>query len=375
MTAPVLTPVVRDAAAPGWAGAPELPHGIVGSLVIAFFCLALLAGPAYDTSRTYDFSHQIDSKNYMKVAAGEKNVYVTQRYRVVVPWLARAVHLPIQMVYGAIWPQRDTTDHQLRFGFLLVNLGFMSLFALVLVRTCQAYGLGAAACCLAVVGILTTRTAHYLTALPLVDSFHLLCVAMVFLAIKTGNGHLLALGILLGPLSKESFVFIAPVTLLFGNLRVWVQLVLYASAGLLVLAVHSYIDLGSTPSDAGTLHNALVHVQNIPVSLKRLASPGGMGDVFSVLGLFNFVWLFALLLPNRRALLTKIDLPLWLLLASAGVQALISESLSRMLFVAAPLWAVLLGQGFQIGSDWWLGRNQPVPRADTPSDCVVARAA
>ena len=37
----------------------------------------------------------------------------------------------------------------------------------------------------------------------------------------------------------------------------------------------------------------------------------------------------------------------WFRTCSAVVQALISTSLARMLFVAAPFWAVLLAKGFQ----------------------------
>jgi hypothetical protein len=58
--------------------------------------------------------------------------------------------------------------------------------------------------------------------------------------------------------------------------------------------------------------------------------------------------LWGLTQPKRGEMLKAIDGPLWFLLASVMVQALISTSLARMLFVAAPLWVVLLGKGFQL---------------------------
>jgi hypothetical protein len=319
-----------------------------GAFTILFLSAALLAGPAYDSYLHYDFTHSTDSLSYMSMAEGDFAVTVTHRYRVVVPLLSKAASLPASMVYGTIWPHRDDTKFHLRLGFFLVNLACMSLVGLVLFRTCQAYGLPRAACCVGVVGVLVSRWSNCLAALPLVDAFHLLCVCLVFLALKARSGRLLALAILLGPLSKESFVFIAPVTLLFGNLRVWVQLVLYAIAGLVVLGVHLLIDANLPAADVGSVQNAVNHLHSIPVSLKRFASPGGLGEVFTVLGLFNVIWLASLLKPGRSKLLATIDLPLWLLLASCVLQALLSTSLARMLFVAAPFWGVLLGTGAQV---------------------------
>jgi hypothetical protein len=324
------------------------PDARFGSLTVLFLCAALLAGPAYDSYLHYDFTHSADSVSYMSMAEGKFDVSVTHRYRVVVPLLAKAASTPVSMIYGTIWPHRDDTKFHLRFGFFLVNLACMSLVGLLLFRTCEAYSVPLAGCCVGVVGVLVSRWSSCLASLPLVDGFHLLCVCLVFLALKIKSGRLLALAILLGPLSKESFVFVAPLTLLFGNLRVWVQLGLYAIAGLLVLGVHLLVDANVPATDVGSVQNALNHIHSIPISLKRFASPGGMGELFTVLGLFNFVWLASLLKPARWKLLAAIDLPLWFLLASCVVQALLSTSLARMLFVAAPLWAVLLGKGAQV---------------------------
>ncbi len=323
-------------------------NACAGSFTVLFLCAALLAGPAYDSYLHYDFTHSPDALSYMSMAEGNFDVVVTHRYRAVVPLLARAASLPVSTIYGTIWPHRDDAKFHLRLGFFLVNLACMSLVGLLLFRTCEAYGLPLAACCVGVVGVLVSRWSNCLASLPLVDAFHLLCVCLVFLALKIKNGPLLALAILLGPLSKESFVFIAPMTFLFGNLRVWVQLVLYAGAGFLVLGIHLFVDANLPAPDVGSVQNALNHIHSVPISLKRFASPGGVGEVFTVLGLFNFVWLAALVKPARVKLLATIDTPLWLLLASCILQALLSTSLARMLFVAAPLWAVLLGKGAQL---------------------------
>ncbi len=331
--------------------APESPRAqssAWGNAAIVFLCAALLAGPAYGSFLHYDFSHSPDTKSYIQMADGNFDVSVTHRYRVAVPGLAKAISLPVKSVFGLIWPHRDNAAYHLRLGFFVVNLVFMSLVGWCLFRTCQAYGLSIAGCCAGVIGVLVSRWANSMASIPLVDSFHLLCVSMVFLALKTRDTRLLAVAILLGPLSKESFVFIAPLTLLFGNMRVWAQIVLYAIAGLVVCMVHGVIDWQFPSTEIGSVQNALEHVYKIPLSLRRLASPAGLGEVFTVLGLFNAVWVLALFQPRRRELLATIDPPLWFLLAAVIVQAIISTSLARMLFVAAPFWAVLLGKGFQL---------------------------
>lgn len=354
------------------AGAQATRSGLSGSVVM-FFCAALLAGPAYDSYLHYDFSHSTDAESYVQMAGGNFDVCVTHKYRALVPGLAKLVSLPVQTVFGIIWPHRDDRAFHLRLGFLLVNLTFMSLVGLVLFRTCEAYRFSLVECGLAVTGILVSRWANCLASIPLVDSFHLLCVSLLFLALKTRDSRLLTLAILLGPLSKESFLFIAPVTLLFGSLRIGAQLVLYAIAGLLVLAVHAVIDLEFPGTGTGSVQNAFNHLQNVPISLRRFASPGGLGEVFTVLGLFNMVWLLGLLRPRRREFLGTMDWPLWCLLGSVIVQALISTSLARMLFVAAPFWAVLLAKGFQLLLADSLKSNDG--NADLPAEPVAVREA
>lgn len=343
---------------------PVLQHTPLAGILVALLCAAFLVGPAFNSYLHYDFTHSIDAESYYQMAHGNFDVTVTHKYRIVVPLLARAVKQAMEVIFPFIWPNRDVSAHHLRFGFFVVNLAFMSLAGWALFATCRAYQLSWWASCLAVMGLLASRWSNYLASLPLVDSFHVFCVAVTFLAIKTQNGRLLALGILLGPISKESFIFIAPATLLFGSLRVWVQLVLYAISSAMVLAIHQIIDLHFPPGQVGSVHNAFLHLHNVGFSLRRAGSPAGMGDIFTVLGLFNGVWLWALTQPKRWELVKALDWPLWFLLGSVIVQALISTSLSRMLFVAGPFWVVLLGKGFELISERYISVQYQAPAVE-----------
>src|SRR5436190_2016624 len=107
-----------------------------GNFAVIFLCAALLAGPAYDSFLHYDFSHSPDAKSYMQMADGNFEVSVTHRYRVAVPGLAKSASVPIQSVFGIIWPHRDSHAYHLRLGFFLVNMTFMSLVGWCLFRTC-----------------------------------------------------------------------------------------------------------------------------------------------------------------------------------------------------------------------------------------------
>ena len=328
---------------------------------VVLFCVALMAGPAYNTFFHYDLAHNPDCLSYYQMAQGNYDVTVTHKYRIVVPLLAKAVNAPLDGIYGVIWPHRNFSAARLRFSFFLVNLTLMSVMGMVLFRTCQAYDLSALASAVAVTGLLSSRWANYAAGTPLVESFNWLCVSLVFLAIKIKNGRLLALAILLGPLSKESFVFIAPATLLFGNLRLRTQFVLYAIAALMVLAVHYFVDLYFPVTGAGSVQNALNTLWSIPDSLKRIFSAGGIGEIFSLLGFFNLFWILAVFRPNGRKVWQTIDAPLLFLLASVTFQALISTSIVRMLFAAGPLWVVLLGTGFQQWQEWITGTEKRKP--------------
>lgn len=336
------------------------PLARLGWFWVVLLCTGLLAGPAYNTFLHYDFSHNPDCGSYHQMAQGNFAVTVTHKYRVVVPLLARAVNMFLDDIYGVVWPHRNFAEARLRFAFYLVNLFMMSLTGLVLFRTCQAYGLNAVAAGVAVAGLLSSRWANYAVGLPLVDTFHWLCVSLVFLAIKIKDGRLLALAILLGPLSKESFVFIVPATILFGNLRLTTQVILYALSALPVLAAHYVIELYFPTTDVGSVANALHHLGNIMFSMKRIFSPGGIGEVWSLLGFFNAFWLLAIVRPGGRKVWQTLDWPLLFLLASATFQALISTSIVRMLFVAAPFWVVLLGQGFQQWHEWIAGTDSEI---------------
>src|SRR6266581_3290601 len=92
-------------------------------LLIYFFCFALLLGPAYNTYLDYNYKSNPDCETYMSIANGDfKDQSLVRRYRIVLPFTAKAVALPFEQVYSKLWPHRESSDGPLRMGFLLVNL-------------------------------------------------------------------------------------------------------------------------------------------------------------------------------------------------------------------------------------------------------------
>ena len=297
------------------------------------------------------------------------------------PAAAAAVAWPLARVYARIWPQRAATDWPLRLGFYLVNTLLMAAVGAVLYATARRYGAPPAAAALAVVVVLSSRWAVYLAGLPLVDSLYLLVFALAFYAVQARSGVVLALVLGLGPLAKESFVFLVPWLLWPGRAALpGRQLLGWLTLGtLLALAVRYWIDRQAGAPFAASVNNAMSHVENIRYSLGRLLSVKGAGEIFSI---FGFGWL-ALLAggrgnSGRRPWWATLGWPALGFLAVVLVHMLLSGELARMGYLAAPVFTVALA--LLISQQGWLrlGESEPTtapPHAfgssESPSDIPV----
>lgn len=308
-------------------------------LLVYLLALGVLAGPAYTMYVHYDFSHSLDTRSYLSMARGKfEGVSVTRRYRVLVPAVAAAAAWPLEQVYARIWPHRATTDWPLRLAFYGVNTLLLAAAGLLLYRTCLLYGAAPTAAALAVVAVFSSRWAVYMAGLPLVDSLYMLVFALAFYGARAGSPVALATCLLLGPLAKESFVFLVPWLLVFGRRGLGVP----AQAGWLVVgaglayAVRHWIDtrIGAPPAES--VSNALDHVHNLTYSLRRLLSVKGIGEIFSI---FGFFWL-ALLPGWRLKLPAQLGYPAAGFIGVVLIHMLLSGDLGRMGYLAAPVFAV-----------------------------------
>ncbi|MDO7877003.1 hypothetical protein Q5H93_19815 [Hymenobacter sp. ASUV-10] len=323
--------------------------------------MALLANLAYPMYVHYDFSHSLDTRGYLRMATGRfDSVSVTRRYRILVPAAAAIVAAPVAKVYGHIWPQRPAGLWPLRFAFYLVNCILLAAAAATWFNTARLSGAPAEAAALAMLAVLSSRWAEYGAGLPLTDSLYLLIFGLSYYACRRGSGAgwAIALSLLLGPLAKESFVFLLPWIFWFGRPALsWPKQAIALIIGCLTLALtHHYIDRSIAAASTETVSNALNHLENIRYSLHRAASPKGIGELLSIFGFFTLIPAFAFFLKKSRTstslsiasegfnFLKSADF--WFV-AIVAIHMLLSGDLGRMGYLAAPLFVVLLANSLK----------------------------
>ena len=294
----------------------------------------------------FDFSHSPDTRSYLRMAAGRfDSIRVTHRYRVLVPAAAAVVAVPIAQVYGHIWPQRPAGQWPLRFAFYVVNCLLLAAAGTCWFQAARHIGASVSGAALAMLALLTSRWAEYAAGLPLTDSLYLLVFGLGYYAVRRGpqGGWALGAALVIGPLAKESIVFLLPWLLWFGRNSLPRPRLLFALvAGLAALAVvHFLVDSTLDASPGQSVSNALSHFENITYSIKRAISHKGLGELLSIFGLFVLIVPAAFWLEKRRHLTPSIFTVFgWAeatLLLVVGVHMLLSGDLGRMGYLAAPV--------------------------------------
>jgi hypothetical protein len=302
---------------------------------------------AYPMYVHFDFSHSPDTRSYLRMAAGEfDSVRVTHRYRVLVPAAAAVVAVPLAKVYGRIWPQRPAGQWPLRLAFYLVNCLLLAAAGASWFNAARQVGATPEAAALALLAVLSSRWAEYAAGLPLTDSLYLLVIGLTYYALRRGpNGRwALIVALIIGPLSKESFLLFVPLACWFGRHSMsWPKQLLALAGGLAaLLAVHHFVDQRVGAPAIQSLSNAAEHFQNIAYSLRRAASPKGLGELLSIFGLFTLIIPIALWLGRKPDKNKPSVFAAWggleiSFLAVVAVHMLLSGDLGRMGYLAAPV--------------------------------------
>ncbi len=326
-------------------------------LIYTFFA-AFLIGSSYNTYVHYNFEHTtIDCRAYINVANGDfKSATVTHRYRVIVPILAKAVSFPISLVYKKLWPHRADKDWPLKLAFMIINVSIMSLAMLLLYQWLQRFNINNYIALITCVALFSGRWYNYMAALPLTDSLYLLIVILTCFAITSKNWKITLLCIFIGPWAKESFLFLAPLLFFFGAHK-WRQIPFWLASGALVFGFRYIIDLSIHYSALGSIQEYGGHFNDIVYTFKKLASVRGLGELFSVLGIFTFAIIWAISkIEIRKSIPNAL---LWLLLIFF-FHAFLSGEAARMFSFAAPLWAFLLAKAFTALQARFLIFNQSI---------------
>lgn len=316
-------------------------------LLVFGLALAVLAGPAFPTYRHYDFSHSRDSLTYLSLARGDyAGQSVTRRYRVVVPWLAAGLAAPARLVakrsrLSSAPASSSAPDAPLQLAFFLVNALLLAAAGALTWRTAEAAEAPPLAAGLGMAVALSSRWATYAAALPLTDSLYLLTFALALYGVVARAGWALVACALLGPLAKESFVFLLPWLAWFGRRTLpWPRLLVGLVIGYgAVVAVHAYVDARAGAEASASVSNALAHFENVSYSLRRLFSIHGVAEIFSVFGV-GWLGLAAGRPDGAAGWWTGIGAPARWLVVVVGAHMLLSGDLGRMGYLAFPAFGV-----------------------------------
>ncbi|MDB5202392.1 MAG: hypothetical protein JWQ27_1801 [Ferruginibacter sp.] len=322
-------------------------------LLIFFVSFAVLTGSSYNTYLSYERFYNPDSETYTNTAKFHfKDQSLIRKYRVIVPTLANIASLPLEKIYYKIVKDhRDKYDWPLLTGFFIVNALLMSLAAVVIFKIMRFQGLGLPASVIGLAAFLTGgRWASFLTGHPATDSLTILCIALIVYSMLKPNRFLLAAGIVIGLLSKESTALFFPmIMILLPGKQRWWALVYMVVAFALYFGLKAWIDALSGTTPVASINEGLDTFNSVKDSLLKLFSVKGIADMFSVYGFFNLFLLTGLFSKTFRENIWSYLGPLfWLFLLTIIAHMLLSMELARMFYLGSALFIPLIAKSFEL---------------------------
>lgn len=313
------------------------------------FCLAIIIGPAYNMYVHYDFSHSEDTESYLAMSNGDYSVNPVHRYRFMIPFAAKIVTIPLQAVYTKLWPHRAESLWPLQLAYFIINTFITAFYGWIVYQLLRLYSNQLTAVIIALAAVLTSRWVAYIAGLPLTDSLYLVAIAALLYSIKSKNLILFSITVLLGGLVKESFLLFAPLILFAGPTTWYLRGALLAGSLVIVFGEHALVDIW-LPIDetAAVVKESLVeifirHVNQTSETLTALLSVRGLGEIFTVLGVFTCILVYGILNKNcRTAWKTSVEKYYWVFFACIVIHALISGDSARMLYFGSALYGVLI---------------------------------
>lgn len=313
------------------------------------FCLAIIIGPTYNMYVHYDFSHSSDTKSYLAMSKGEMNVNPVHRYRLFIPMMAKAIAMPLEKVYTKLWPHRAESLWPLQLSYFIINVLLTAFYGVVCYWILQQYTDHLLAIVIGLVAILTSRWVAYIAGLPLTDSLYLITIALLLYSIKIQHTLLFIFTALVGGLMKESFLLFAPLIVAAGPFKWYTRVGLIALSLLLLFSFHYIIDAiyplqATTEVNKETLVEIFIrHVYKTTTTLKELASVRGLGEIFTVMGIFTFVLIYGAFNPSiRKSWKENIEWYYVLFFGCILVHALISGDAARMFYFGSILYGIMI---------------------------------
>lgn len=320
----------------------------IGLLIVAGNLAFSIAGTSFSAFRTVEPLPDPEPRNdqyaYLRLYFGEP-VEVHQRYRILVPYLARLVPLPDPKVFFRPGrPVNRLTIAALKFG--VVNLGFLTATAALVCYLAQGFGLSFEQGLLGSVLFLSSYFIVLTGGIPLTEPGYYFFLALGVLAIQRRSLWLLTLAITIGVWANEQvawvllFVFLAPYA--------WSERLKLASGTLPVLVVYSIVRLWIFPVRTDYFVSGYF-LSQIPAAIRFVFSPFGVVRVLMTFGLLWIPGTFALVrckLPSTLARWSWFIPAVFALMISMGGND-VFRSMTATFPVAIPL--------ALIGLDEWFG--------------------
>ena len=297
----------------------------------------------------YDFSHSSDTESYLAMSDGDYNVNPVHRYRFVVPFAAKIIAIPLQAVYAKLWPHRAESLWPFQLAYFIINSFITAFYGWLVYRLLRLYSNRLAAVLIALAAVLTSRWVAYIAGLPLTDSLYLVAIAALLYSIKTNNLMLFSITVLSGALAKESFLLFAPLIIFAGPGTWYLRAGLVAGSLLILFGEHALIDWWLPMQETAAVSKETLveifirHVHKTTTTIRALASVRGLGEIFTVFGIFTFILIYGALNSSCRSIWkTAVEKYYWIFFGCILVHALISGDAARMFYFGSALYAILI---------------------------------
>lgn len=314
-------------------------------LLVFIISIAVIHGSAFLIGDNYDHYSNPDILTYTGLAEFDFDQSPVRRYRVIIPWLAGALHYIMEPLFDRLSPNSFPGDFSMVMSFMLINTIFMGLWGLVLYRINSLYARKQSFYIpiMGVIAILSGRWVGFLTGTPMVDSLFLLMTAILIYGIIAKKYSWIILAIYIGPWAKESFIFFIPL-LVFLKRSAYPKIILHLIiSGIIVFSFRYWLDQQISTNMSESFSHQMDHFSSIKTSLSRLFSFHGIYELFSIAGFWWILIAMSLYHGYVRSMSLINKKHFWLLFILLVLfQALLSTELARMFLLLSPLLAILI---------------------------------
>jgi hypothetical protein len=184
---------------------------------------------------------------------------------------------------------------------------------------------------------------------PLVDILYGLTLIAGLLGIREKNAGLIIFSILIGPFSKESYIFFAPVVFFFSHLPKWKLFLWFMLSGILVFSSRYIIDQATGYSMTTSIAADINVINAIPFNINRLRIMGYWNEIGATFGLWLLVPPLTRLYLKRRPGNKSVFREGYVIafLVSTAWQILLNGEYARMMYMLMPVWAIVIAKAIE----------------------------